>query len=121
MRRDMELVRAILLAVEEFDEPPLSWIDIEVAGQEPEVISYHLEIMDEGGLIEAKDLSSDDGYEWKPLRLTWAGHEFLANARDEGIWSTTKKLAGEGLKSISFGIFQELLAAVVRQHLGLAA
>jgi len=121
MRRDLDLVRAILIAIENSDHVPLGWVDIDVRGHDPDTISYHLAIMNEGGLIEAKDLSSDDGYEWKPVRLTWAGHEFLANAKDEGIWSTTKKLAGEGLKSISFGVFQDLLAAVVRQHLGLAA
>ena len=31
-----------------------------------------------------------NGYQWKPKRLTYRGHEFLDTIRDEEVWRRTK-------------------------------
>jgi hypothetical protein len=48
MKRDMTLVREILLAVEAFPEGS-GWVDIRSADHSAEEISYHVKIMSEGG------------------------------------------------------------------------
>jgi len=93
MKRDMELVREILLAIETSDESPLGWIEISLPGYSQEDVSYNVELLAEAGFIEAQDLSSMDGHEWHPKRLTWKGHEFLDSIRDPEIWRRTKEAA----------------------------
>ena len=105
MKRDMDLVREVLLKVEEmpFDG---RFYDVNVEGCSDEVINYHVMLLNEAGLIEAIDLSNLGGPCWKPKRLTYSGHEFLDAARSDTVWQKAKavtlKSAGtltlEGLK-----------------------
>jgi DNA-binding transcriptional ArsR family regulator len=81
MKRDFELVREILLKIEE-KESAKGWIEIQLDGFTPEQISYHIKLLDEAGFIEARDASTNDRICWKPMNLTWEGHEFLDTARD---------------------------------------
>lgn len=90
MKRDMDLVRSILLKIEE--QPYTgSFLDVSVPGHTGEEISYHIMLLDEAGLIEAENVSSSDGMDWKALRLTYAGHEFLDAARNDNVWSSAKE------------------------------
>src|SRR3989304_4745015 len=76
MKRDMDLVREILLKMEEL---PMKGDchNIHIDGRSEEEIIYHVRIMHEAGLIEAIDFTATDGVDWRPKRLTYAGHEFL--------------------------------------------
>lgn len=91
MKRDPDLVRDILLAVEASDEIPMGWIDIEIEGRSQQEVAYHVQILDEAGLLTAQDLSSMSSYDWRPKRLTAAGHDFLDAVRDPKIWRSTKE------------------------------
>lgn len=97
MKRDMDLARSIMLALEESPGPNLVDIYMEayVQGHTPEEISYHVMLLHEAGLIKALDMSSFGQYDWSPERLTWEGHEFLESSRDEGIWKKAKKIMVE--------------------------
>jgi hypothetical protein len=79
MKRDMDLVRDILVQAETF--PFGDFHDISVADHAHEEVVYHVMLLDEAGLIEAKECSSLDGIDWKAKRLTYEGHEFLDAAR----------------------------------------
>lgn len=82
MKRNMDLIRLILLEIEKgpYDG---SWLDINIDGYTDNDISYHVILLAEAGLIEAQDNSTLDGLSWQPKRLTWQGHEFLDASRDE--------------------------------------
>lgn len=102
MKRDMDLVRNILLAIEASNQSPLDWVDLpKFPGQDDEVISYHVALLAEADLVLAQDISTDDGFEVRATRLTWNGHEFLDSVRDPEIWRRTKegaaKIGGAGL------------------------
>lgn len=106
MKRDMDLVRQILIALEEL--PMIAgWHDIEIQGRSEMEIVFHIRLMHEAGLIEAQDLTTMAHICWKPKRLTYAGHEFLDAARSETVWNRAKdKLMGatgtltmEGMKA----------------------
>ena len=73
MKRDMELVRKILLETEEASNNPIEWIALNIEGYDPEVISYHVKIMKEAGLIEAENLTTLSHFEWQPKSLTPMG------------------------------------------------
>lgn len=112
MKRDMELVRKILLAVEDADNDPMVWIDLEIRGFSPHVVSYHVQRLTEAGLLEATDLSDDSGSDWRPSSLTWAGHEFLDAARNDTVWNKAMTTLKDKAATVPF----EVVKAVVIQE-----
>lgn len=90
MKRDMDLIRRILFKMEEL---PMTggWYDIEIEGHSRDEITYHVRLMDEAGLIEAQDLTTLTDIDWRPKRITYAGHEFLDAARSDKVWKTAKE------------------------------
>jgi Hypothetical protein (DUF2513) len=106
MKRNMELIRDILLAVEASDHDLWGWMHLKIADHSPEELSYHVQLLAEAGFLEAQELSSMDGYEWQPKRLTYAGHEFLDTIRDGEVWRSTKDIAKKaGVASVQ-ALFQ---------------
>ena len=119
MKRDMDLVRRILLELRQKDIQS-GWTDIELKDVEPIVVSYHIKIMEQGGLIEAYDDSSmHSDFEWKPLQITWDGHDFLDAASNQSIWNQAKGRIAELGGAVSSDVFRLLLKTLVKQKLGL--
>ena len=108
MKRDMELVRKILLETEEAANNPIEWIVLNIEGYDPALISYHVKIMKEAGLIDAENLTTLAHFEWQPKSLTWEGHEFLDAVRNETVWAKTKEVVKSKGGSVSFEVFKEL-------------
>ncbi len=100
MKRDMDLVRKILLDVEESDEWRHSAVTIERL--DDEMVSYHVKLLHQAGLIEAVDKTSLGTLCWHPTTLTWDGHEFLDAARDESRWGTAKNTLLSKVGVLSF-------------------
>jgi hypothetical protein len=100
MKLNKDLVREILLQVEASPDP-LNWVDLTVPGHSELEIAYHARLLDEAGFIEADDLTTMDGYDWRAKRLTYEGHEFLDTVRDAEIWRRTKETAkSAGIASV---------------------
>ena len=57
MKRDMELCRRILTDLED-EKFGTGLIKVEYDDIEPDVVAYHLKLLDEVGLIEAEDIST---------------------------------------------------------------
>lgn len=94
MRRDMDLIRAILLKLEklhqgigtihfDFDDESLQFEEYD-----PIVVVGHIKLMAEGGLIDAKVTVQR---ETMFNGITWAGRDFLDSVRDDQIWRRTKE------------------------------
>ena len=121
MRRDMDIVRRILQAVESSDEDPRGVAELDFIDEYPKnVVYYHVQLLHEGGLLVAHNLMGlgPDGYRWMPQRLTPAGHDFLDASREEGIWFEAKKRL-EQVGGGSLAILQAVLTQVVKEKLGL--
>lgn len=120
MKRDMDLVRSILLKVEE--SPPLSVTNDSFQGVEPQVIGEHLQLLEEAGYIEALLKRPANGVEPYGLgrveRLTWDGHEFLDTIRDKTVWAETQRTIGEKLASVSFALVTAVATEVAKRQLG---
>jgi hypothetical protein len=125
MKCDMDLIRDLLLHVESdplFDGrrwvSPDTPADFDPSGNHSmEEINYHLDLLIEAGFLKGKPGASFHA----PLinRLTWDGHEFLNDIRDQDIWSKTKKRL-EGLQSVALGIVAEVAKAEIKKRLGLS-
>ena len=108
MKRDMDLVRKILLELE--DTPyELGGFDLELKGYSPDQISYHVMLLNEAGLIEGHDLSTYSGPKWRPKRLTWEGHEFIEASRDESRWEKAKNIMKEKGSGMAFDVLRSVL------------
>lgn len=89
MKLDKDLVREILLTVEAYDQPQ-GWMTLNLEGREPDLVSYHVMLLDEAGLIIGEKLGGLNSFKWEPKRLTYEGHEFLDTVRDGEVWRRTK-------------------------------
>ena len=118
MRRDMDLVREILRQIEAWPEPQ-GWVEFDMPDRLPDEVSYHVAIMADAGLIQAQDVSNLQMYDWRAKKLTWAGHEFLDDARDDKVWSGAKKRLGAQFASASFEVIRAVLVDIAKTSLGL--
>jgi DNA-binding transcriptional ArsR family regulator len=92
VKRDMELVRKLLLFLEEKpDHVVLEKLKLE--DYDDSTIGHHLVLLYEAGYIEGEPQVSKSSKRvillW-PNRLTWDGYEFLAAARNETVWKKVK-------------------------------
>jgi hypothetical protein len=118
MKRDMDLIREILLRLEEDDEETVRTL-VE-KGYAPIQIRYHCWLLLEENLVTGYDVSSKDTphRQAEGTGLTNAGHDFLDAARNQGLWEDAKrKLQAAG--GFSIPIMQQLLTALVKSKLGL--
>ena len=90
MKRDMGLIREILLQVEA--RPSVNdWGPVEIDGRSQEEISYHVKMLDDDGLLEALNMHTLDGFKSDPKFLTARGHDFLDSIRSPSVWGKVKQ------------------------------
>ena len=110
MKRDMELVRKLLfLAEEESKDDKLC----EEYGQEK--VAGHVAILLDAKLIDGMVEYDQVGRPFASviLRLTWAGHEFLDNARNDTVWNKVTSTIKNAATTASFEVLVEILKAGV--------
>ena len=92
MKRDMELVRLVLLRVEAATLGAMP--DLEIDGYAEQDIDYNLYQLIQEGLVDGSGAWSLGGTYSASIRgLTWPGHEFLDAVRDDSVWSKAKRMA----------------------------
>jgi DNA-binding transcriptional ArsR family regulator len=118
MKRDMDLVREILVQVANF--PDIQNYVLSIKGYEEQEVAYHIMLLKEAGLLEAATAQFGDGrLAAQPRRLTWQGHEFLDAARDDTNWQKTKDIVKEKGGGLTFEVIKALLIQMARQAVGL--
>lgn len=120
MKRNMDLVRKILIAMNNHEHGFVSQ-ELEIEGYTQEQIGYHCFLLDEAGLIQATDVSTDDDLSPSalPIRLTWEGHEFIENAQNDKIWGQAKEAVGK-IGDVSFSVWASVLSQIVITSLGIS-
>jgi hypothetical protein len=123
MKRDWDIIRTILVRVEEIspDEGALQLSAF--APEQAASVSYHMELLIEAGLVSGK-MSKTLGpgpYNFIVMRLTWQGHEFIDAIRNDTVWQKTKKsfltngisMTFDLVKSVATDIASAYIKAVV--------
>ena len=100
MKRDMELIRRILVAIEDHPES-MGRVPLAFDGYTHQVVSYQVKLLHDQGLIEAVDLSSRGDLSWCATRLTWDGHDFIEAIRDDERWSKVKNWVSDAGKILT--------------------
>ncbi len=122
MKRDMDLMRRILLRIEErSDVPPktLCLDDFLDFHENVHVISLHIDLLCDAGLIEVMNTSIEDGVkDFDITRLTLAGYEYLDAIRDYRVWLLVKKKI-EFVGGATLDIIKQLAVKELAKQLGL--
>lgn len=116
MKLEKELVRKILLKVEEFEGGIYEGVPLDIANYTERQITYHVMLLIEAGYLVGEDLSTLSGEEWEAQRLTYAGHEFLDTIRDAEVWRRTKD-ATVKVGGVSLQVMMEIGKAYAKQVL----
>lgn len=122
MKRDMDLVRSILLQVESHDgaceSGQLNFLD-----HTQDEVYYHIELMQQRGLIDASIKRDwNGGVIFATINgLTWDGQDYLDSMRDDRVWSRAKKAIKESVGSTTFDVIKKVCIQVaVKLALGAA-
>ena len=89
MKRDMELIRLILITLEECEQTQ-GPIPLKFQGYSDDQISYHIKILAEQGIVRATDCSTNYNFQWRANGLTWGGHDYIEAIRDDARWQKVK-------------------------------
>lgn len=123
MRRDMELIRKILFAIEEQYVDVLLF-NLKVTGYDFKIIAYHCDLLHQAGLLKEykSQYASDELYVFCVGALTWEGHDYLDKIRSDTVWNKTKAVINdrglpliiETVKEISSAIIANMMQGVIK-------
>jgi hypothetical protein len=119
MKRDMDLIRELLLKLEAL---PLgrggiavispNTAEIAVQGHDADQIANHLSLMREAGLVDSPGPPPMSGG-MMFRRLSWQGHDFLDSIRDPEVWNKTKKGAAAA-GGFTFDLLKDLAKGFIK-------
>ena len=105
MKRDMDLVRELLVLIEENKNDRGLTIPEHI---ERNIAVYHLNIMEQAGYVKNNIHYGGDEALWIDSKLTWDGHEFLDSIKNEYIWRNLKDVVQENGGSVSYEVLKEI-------------
>jgi hypothetical protein len=118
VKRDLELIRKMVLAIE--DAP--GWApDLKFEGYTDTQVGYHAYLLLDAGLARGEPIfemgsEAPGGF---INNLSWAGHEFADAARDETRWRKAMGVVQDKGGTVTIGVLTQLLVALMRGALGL--
>lgn len=120
VKRDMDLIREILLKIE--DDPTLNGSTFKAfeasdfEGRSQEEITYHVDLLFEAdfifGMPHANPLPAIS-------RLKWKGHEFIGTIKDPEVWQSVKARL-KGLPDVAISVIWEIAKAEFKKKAGLS-
>ena len=119
MKRDLELIRKMVLAIE---DDPSGWAPaLKFEEYADAQVGYHAYLLLDAGLAEGKDISTTGSAAPRGFisRLTWEGHEFADAARDETRWRKAMGVVQEKGGTVTIGVLTQLLVTLMKGALGL--
>jgi hypothetical protein len=127
MKRDLDLIRDILLDVENWNIPqPLTLGSLEYEGKTKQEIGYQLELLEDAGYIDVRIIKDHVGIGYLDafiVRMKMAGHEYLDSVRNPEVWNKTKttleKVGGGAALDVVKDIASKFLAELVKTYTGL--
>jgi hypothetical protein len=130
MRRDMDLVRGILVNVADakgVGTGELMFLVGEPTEENHQLLNYHLKMLvEDAGLlkgIERTSVNAGGFFDYLYLSLPWEGNDFLDAVKDETTWTKTKSIAAQAggwtaktLLDIGKAVAADAVKAAMRQH-----
>lgn len=114
MKRDMDLVRKILLKIEE-EYVSTAIYNLSIDGYDMATVAYHCKILHETGLISDYGAQYGDNeiYAFCVGALTWEGNDYLDKVRDDSVWKKTKDVIVEKGLPMVFDTIKTISSAFI--------
>lgn len=113
MKRNWDLVRKILIKLEE-KANSTSWLESsDIKGYDSITVIYHYKLLKNAGLIEAMNISSIESEDFAATSLTWQGHEFLDKIRNDNVWNKVKSTVQSKSLDLSFDVIKQVATATI--------
>jgi len=122
MKRDMDLVRDILFAIEAKPSPDPVWSkDLDIPNHpDSSLRRKHIVMLASAGLLDCEPTRSktnpDRMFDVLVFDLSWAGHDYLDTIRDPKVWKKVKAKSVE-VGNASFEFTIEIAKALAKQQL----
>jgi len=82
------------------------------------MVCYHMALMQDAGLIEAKVLKGGETYlAGTALAMTWSGHEFLDGIRNDNSWRQVKDTVKSKGLDLTFEVIKSAVKVVTEMAL----
>lgn len=120
MKRNMDLVRELLLLIELHPEAQAP-APIALLGHQADEINYHLALLLDAELIDGT-ITMVVGHNYPEVevnRLTWAGHDFLDTAREDVVWKRALTILTEKGAATTLDVLRALLVSLTKKAIGL--
>jgi hypothetical protein len=115
MKRDMDLIRSILLNVESDGKLGVP------SGYTNEEIADHAQQLVEEGLVEGVIQRNREGISGAAIiRLTSKGHDFVDATRNPSLWIKTKAYVTKNLPGWTLSVFKEVAERALKGEIHLS-
>ena len=121
MKRDLDLIRELLLKIEALPAGPAA--QYRMGEVEDPVLLAHLEMLLDSGLVDGR-ISRSHGSRGDVIAisgLTWDGHEWIETVRDNRVWDEAKRTCLENGGVLTFDLARAVARRIHRMRLGLPA
>lgn len=124
MKRDLDVVRAILITAEKADGP-IGFDVLSRCCDNMEKLAFHIGLMQSHGLLVAE--IDRDGYgepvDVQVSSMTWDGYDYLDAIRSPQVWNKAKDAISKAVGDTSLSVVKQACATVatelIRIQLGL--
>ncbi len=117
MKRDMDLIRDILLRIESSNIPETEVARSPFNGYDDSLVTYHMGLLYDAELITAIEAHTTGGNNYIPTGLTWSGHEFLDASRNNDVWTKAKDYIASKGGGMTFDILKQLLTKYLLEQM----
>ena len=121
MKRDLDLVRQLLLQIEGLPAgPPAQYRTSEI---EDPVLLAHFELVIASGLVNGKISRSQSsrGDVISIAGLTWEGHEWIETVRSQSVWNEAKAMLLDNGGALTYELTKAAASKILRARLDVAA
>jgi len=118
MKRDMELIRLLLLKLEETESFAIISSSF-IEGYDDSTVLYHFDLLIDGGYAIGEVQNDNTGGFAQFEKLTWKGHEFLDAAREPTRWGQAMSIA-KTAGGMTLPVLQNLLGQLLSRSVGLS-
>lgn len=121
MKRDLDLIRKIILAVEDLPTASALGQPLNLNGYSEEQIGYHSFLIVDAGLAVGLDFSASghSGPMWQIDHLTSAGHDFADAAREDSTWRKALAIVKDKAGGLTIDVVKDVLLMIIRSGAGL--
>jgi len=120
MKRDLELVRKLLFALETKPHPK-AVKTLEIDGYDDLTVRHHLTLLAQAKLIDYEPELTKTGRIIYVIAFnpSWQGYEFLDSVRSDAVWAKVKAQASEKGAAIPFDVLKSLALEAIKKVVGL--